>query len=839
MINIRFLYLGTIAAILGHLSGCGEGLSPSVSGVVAVGAPVPEAKVTLTDATGLVVTTITDAQGNYSFNGQTQKLTPPFVITASGSIGTQEVSLNSVAAPILGLGATTANVTPLTTAITALIASSSSNYDPNLVRPSDVSSAALSAASKTVVDSIASTVSEAKVNGFDPIGTPFKADRTGVDQVLDSVGVRLRPYGVALSNKLEVLDSNKDVSSVVLNAASPSGSWPTGDKVVKSPSKALGVFEKAIKDCFAQNAATRSGNASVIDDGGYISVAENSIASICKSFVYSKNGELDYYHQSYQFGDYWGSWLSNTDFDSASVSVNLLYVTNPTFAPYSTDGDGKAYVVNVNIKDKFGNWYTRPEVLVRLNANDPTLDSFKLAGNHRPLEFSVQPGFTYLNERTNQSNNRVEGRLSFFITPHRSVKSPDSPQNYSKTSASFSYDPRTTEIDQSNNNYRKPMPKLICGWITGPFLQISGTEHNPDAPKGGILLKIPHPSAVNIRNYMGIQNKYPSNFDPINNTNDLKTLYGDCIASYLPNLQKSASPATFTGKIISTLNTNSAYTIDGAATATLGWRYASNISNDGSPTTSSNRYSYTNFRPINVSSDEQNDYAKLYGPGEMARFTAYFFKVPDNYTGNTNLMDADPWGGSYTNFWANRVQFPAPVRMVGSMPFVPKDNNGVYNGDIKFRTLDSSVIDNYLGQGVGSEIAIPTATQLNLSWSVPSGAQGVDRIGGTSKAFCYYANSTVGSPLTGLVTTVFGSVSQISEQVSRNAKSGSLILSSQWPSSTAVVGNIPSGWTIPSNCLTPTSGVSSVSVFYRDIWTRSYDTENRQIQYVANRFSTR
>ena len=448
-------------AIAFGLSGCGAGFgtSTSLSGTVAVGAPVPGAQIKLVDSKGTVRYTTSNADGSYTLS--VQGLVAPYVISAVGSVGLQEVALNSV---VTSADASTsvANVTPLTTAISALVAGSAGGYAPSAVQASALDATKVSAAKSNLGQALASVISQAGLSSFDPVTSSFVANKTGADQILDAIDVRLRAYGVVLSNRLQPLGSDTDPTPAVISQGAQSGSVASGEAI----GAVLADFEARVKACFALPAAQRA--TLTVDAGGY-KTATNLHAS-CSGLVYSGG----YLGQSYTFGEYWGAWLTDPAFDSATVNVAVRYVvdsaacTSNCLEPYKSSGGGKAYVVNFNLKDNTGQWYTRPDVLIK-----PSSDTkFYLAGNRRPVEFSVQPGFTMIDDLSTPSNSRVEGRYVFFVTPNRAQLTNDA-------APKFYYD--ATAVDNNNRtcgaNYtdacKKPAPKLVCAWVTGPFLQRS------------------------------------------------------------------------------------------------------------------------------------------------------------------------------------------------------------------------------------------------------------------------------------------------------------------------------------------------------------------------------
>lgn len=784
----RLLAYAVSATSLLILSACGgSGGIPSntsVTGLVAVGAALPYPSVLITDAIGSTKTVTGDALGGYTFD--TTGMQAPFVIKAAGVIGTQEYNLVSILPTAATGSKNTAQVTPLTTAIAALV-NASNNYNADTLTPSNISPAAVTAATNALTSALSAPIAAAGLSSsFNPITETFDANRTGADQVLDIVDVRIKPTGVILANRLEVLNNNADPSNLTLTSVGSSGVWPAG---VNPAGQALLDLQNKIKACFALPAAERAPGASA-DSGGFISADISQIHTSCKNYVVNS-----YMQNTYSYGERWGAALSSTDILNAEVVVNLKYV----LARAGT-ADGNVYVVNINFKDINGNWYTRPEVLERTTTS--TSDTFAFFGNRRTLDFSIDPNYTYIDDLSTPTNSRVEGRLQFNTTPHRAKPSGG---NYQ-----FFYDVTDASLAQ---------PKIICAWITGPLVQ-TGAAHDVDNPKGGVLVKIPHPDVVATRNYMPIHAKYSADFDPINNTstpnNDRQTLFNDCKSTTGTNVK------------VGTSNTNNQFTFSAARSRGAStWSYPGASSNNfvisrdnvsicNSNTTTATdgcpRRYYTNIRSTEVSAQDQIDYLNLYGNTSMPRFTVYAFQ-DDSYLNaefTNQTPDHNVWSNSISNFWNSKIIETG--RLIAPMAFVDRDANGVYSGDIKFRKPDDATVASYLGQTMAT---LPAATNVNVGWTVPSGAQGIDRFGGRGQAY-YTSNGTE--------KVIVSSIAQISKGASRSSTSGTLILSDEW------LGNAAIGST--KNYSGTNFAVTSV---YREIWARSYDLENRQIQYVYTR----
>jgi hypothetical protein len=755
--------------------GAGGSSITTVGGTVAVGEALSNATVLLIDADGNTKQVTSEASGAYSID--VTGMRAPFVIKASGAIGTQEYNLVSMIATSASGQNNAVQVTPLTTGIAAIV-NAANGYSADNLTPASVTTSSLTNATSRMVDALAGPISAAGLTtSFNPVTDTFSTNRTGADQVLDVVDVRIKPSGVVLANRMEVLNDNSDPTNLILTSTSSSGTWPDG---VTPAGQALLDLQNKIKACLSLPSTQRAPGAAA-DTGGFIAANINQVPAECKNYVVS-----DYLHNTYNYGERWGLALSSTEILNTDVKINLRYVVERQGM-----ADGKAYVVNINFKDTNGNWYTRPEVLERTTTS--TSDSFKLYGNRRNVDFSVDANYTYIDDLSTPANSRVEGRLQMNTTPHRTKAA--NAQNFA-----FTYDTSVSSLAQ---------PKIICAWVTGPLLQ-TGVQHDVSAPKGGILLKVPHPDAVATRNYMPIHAKYSATFDPINNpTTDRVTLFNDCKGT------------TGTPSRIGTSNTNNQFTFNSAkANSASTWAFPgealknfvitnSNVGTCNSNTTTATdgcpRRSYASMRSTESTIQDQQDYVSTFGNTSMPRYTIYAFQ-DDAYVNSSTTA----WNNTIANFWNSKSVENG--RMVGTMAFVEKDANGVYSGDVKFRKPDPATVSNYLGANLSS---IASGGTVNVGWVVPSGAQGIDRFGGKGQAYYTVAGSE---------RLIVSSVAQISKGSPRSASSGVLTLNDEW------LGNDAIGTTKTYN------GVSfAVTSVYREIWARSYDLENRQIQYVYTR----
>lgn len=156
-----------------------------LSGVVAAGAPLA-GFIALKDADGNTVTAAIDADGNYSVN--VKSLTPPFVLYASGLSGNKAYSIAS-AATVDDLEGTV-NITPLTDLVIANVAGQNSEDFFNSPDFNLITTASLDAEAEKIKLRIQPMLDALSVSAdFDIMNTPFVADHSGFDAVLDTIEV--------------------------------------------------------------------------------------------------------------------------------------------------------------------------------------------------------------------------------------------------------------------------------------------------------------------------------------------------------------------------------------------------------------------------------------------------------------------------------------------------------------------------------------------------------------------------------------------------------------------------------------------------------------------------
>jgi hypothetical protein len=167
----------------------------TLSGIVAKGAAFNGASVLATNSTGSLNTPVlTGADGAYSITLPADvKL--PIILTASKSAPTGETE--SYATVVTNITNSTANITPITNVITALLSSSG---NPNQLATQISSGAIITQASlndktSAVQSVLKSAIDALGVANIDPIRGNFSADGNGYSKLLDSVNATLIPNG--------------------------------------------------------------------------------------------------------------------------------------------------------------------------------------------------------------------------------------------------------------------------------------------------------------------------------------------------------------------------------------------------------------------------------------------------------------------------------------------------------------------------------------------------------------------------------------------------------------------------------------------------------------------
>ena len=223
-------------AVAALVTGCGGDNSPTapvvptatvLKGVAATGAALAGATVTVIDGDATTtdpapVTTAADG----SFSVDVSALKAPFVILASGTADGVVTRIVAIVPSVNANADNTANVTPLTHAVAALVAPGG---DPQaLLTPATlaacVSAQKVADASSLVVNTLKSdpVIAAALGANFSPLSTAFAANGSGLDAVLGKLSVEVSAAGVAITNLSAAVTDSGLPTAVVLTPAQTS-----------------------------------------------------------------------------------------------------------------------------------------------------------------------------------------------------------------------------------------------------------------------------------------------------------------------------------------------------------------------------------------------------------------------------------------------------------------------------------------------------------------------------------------------------------------------------------------------------------------------------------------
>ncbi|WP_152601726.1 carboxypeptidase-like regulatory domain-containing protein [Burkholderia paludis] len=234
---------------------------PAIQGTVASGNPVANAVVTATDVNGKTATATADTNGNFTL--VTSALTAPVALVATDP-SAQVSPMVSVLASLPTAGQTaTSNVTTLTTALSALLTSDGNPLD--FVTPgaattlNAVTGASVTAATGTLDTYLSNLLAATGLPAnFDPVGTPFTANHSGADALIDMVSVVPEGAVTYLVYKTPTSAASQKAAYLTLNNTSTAANVPVAPTVSSGTVAALvslqtylGTLPAALQSCGA------------------------------------------------------------------------------------------------------------------------------------------------------------------------------------------------------------------------------------------------------------------------------------------------------------------------------------------------------------------------------------------------------------------------------------------------------------------------------------------------------------------------------------------------------------------------------------------------------------
>ena len=204
---------------LGSDGGSGGGFGAGDAGADGTGGegpPLPNASVVITDSVGKTATAVTNADGYY--RAKITGMTAPLVVRLVAQSGKVYTSLRADA---IKTGFNTVNITSFTDKIASRIAIAAGQTGAQSLTPSLVSAAAIAAQTADLKKALQPALSAAGVSAtLDFIATPFVANGTNIDQVLDLVRHEVTTDGsTRLYTKKPTTDANGAANSAELSAS--------------------------------------------------------------------------------------------------------------------------------------------------------------------------------------------------------------------------------------------------------------------------------------------------------------------------------------------------------------------------------------------------------------------------------------------------------------------------------------------------------------------------------------------------------------------------------------------------------------------------------------------
>lgn len=237
-----------LTACGGGGGGGGSVAAPSsvISGTAAAGSPII-GKVTVKDSLGAQKTVDIALDGSYSVD--VADMTAPFLFRAAGTVGGRDIALVS-AATSADVG-NTINITPFTDLIVANIAGVAAEqyFVSNNPSAATLTPAELSTATATLTERLKPVLEAMGVAGsFDLLRTAFKADRSGLDAVMDVVKVTVDPATAqaTIKNLITQAEITDNLASKTDAGVLPTPS-STEEAALKAAVTDLGQIDAAFK----------------------------------------------------------------------------------------------------------------------------------------------------------------------------------------------------------------------------------------------------------------------------------------------------------------------------------------------------------------------------------------------------------------------------------------------------------------------------------------------------------------------------------------------------------------------------------------------------------------
>ncbi len=365
------------------LAGCGGGetasitSTPTISGTAASGAPLANAAITITCSDGTTKTGTADATGAYSI--PVTGCPAPYVISATAQVGDVTQTLVSVLATT-ATGISTVNVTSLTNAIAATLASDGNpaTLSANIAtEKANITTSGVSDRNTALAAALAPALAAAGVTGsVDLIATQFTANRGGFDKVLDNIKVIVTPNGVSITSpggaktddmgnmSGQTVTADLSAAAITINGSTNFKAGLTALPATVDDMSVADNVQAAFNSCFALAAAQR---------GTFGSTGQ---AAACAALPFAS----DYLNDGNTGSQEFDSYLTGSTYDGAT------FAKPEVIRFYSTTAGDQRALVRFALKraDGVGEW-----IQTVAENSTKTGGTWKVRGNQRLYRVSI------------------------------------------------------------------------------------------------------------------------------------------------------------------------------------------------------------------------------------------------------------------------------------------------------------------------------------------------------------------------------------------------------------------------------------------------------------------
>jgi hypothetical protein len=359
--------------------------------------------------------------------------------------------------------------------------------------------AAIDQAKQKILTTVKPLTDKIVTGGFDPVSTPFVANGTGVDLLLDHLDLTVRTDQISLINKMAVVaDGSNSLDHVGVVPKSGSPTAIQNDSTTTT--SGFEDIQQAFENCFKEPAAQRM-------------VATNATTATlhasCDSIA-----DPNYLHNGQNFKLRWAKAFKFTKFNSNTPSSSDTWKKTKFLRPevrLRVSSNPEIIAVNFHFNDTDGSNYTIPELIKKMPDG-----SWKLYGNQRGINTYAEAQLNYYQDLSkvptdsgynNINFSRVDSGFRFYVDPRTAFDAQGvadynyvidytTPTGYKPNSAATYALVRSAALADSKS-------VVQCVIVTGPGKMV-GNKWMGVFPNG-LVLKVPFSSPV--QDYVAIDRR--------------------------------------------------------------------------------------------------------------------------------------------------------------------------------------------------------------------------------------------------------------------------------------------------------------------------------------------